>query len=190
MVRMGRSRTRAVASLAAAAFVGGCAGGGTPQTVSPGTISVVTDGGTYEIHRTEEIRPNQAVTVTRDQAWAILPAVYDDLGMEPDVRDPGTFQLGVSRHRFGSRMLNRSASDFFDCGLDPGLNRPIAGQMPIDAQVVTQVLGTTGGAELRTVVQGSARKSGGNAGIATCRSTGLLEILIGEMVQRLASGGG
>jgi hypothetical protein len=189
MARMGSIRAGA-AAWAAAAVLGGCAGAGTPRTVSPGTISVVTDGGTYEIHRTEEVRPNQAVTVSRDKAWAVLPAVYDDLGMEPDVRNPGAYQMGVSRHRFGSRILNRSAGDFFDCGLDPGLNRPIAGQMPIDAQVVTQVFGTAAGAELRTAVQGSARKSGGNAGIAPCRSTGLLEILIGQMVQRLASGGG
>jgi len=190
MVRMGRNRAGVVTWAAAAAVLGGCAGTGTPRTVSPGTISVTTDGGTYEIHRSEGIRPNQSVTVSRDRAWTVFSAVYDDLGQEPDVRNPGAYQLGVSRHRFGSRILNRSASDFFDCGLDPGLNRPIAGQMPIEAQVVTQVIGTTEGADIRTVVEGSARRSGGNAGIATCRSTGLLEVLIGEMVQRLGSGGG
>jgi len=47
--------------------------------------------------------------------------VYADLGFEPDVRDASRRTLGVSAHRFSARFLGRNASDYFDCGLDPGL---------------------------------------------------------------------
>jgi len=59
----------------------------------------------------------------------------------------------------------------------------------VTARVVTQVLAEGTGAELRTVVEGSARRTGGNAGTATCRSTGLMETVIAQMVQREAAPG-
>ena len=130
---------------------------------------------------------NHAVTVSPAQAWAVLPQVFDQLEIEPDVQDPAHRRLGVSAHRFSSRILNRNASDFFDCGLDPGLQRPLADQMPIMARVVTEVHPLAEGPELFTTVEGSARRSGGNAGTATCRSTGLMEVLVGQMVQKLAA---
>lgn len=176
------------ACLAVLVTFSGCASAAAPGTRDPAVVTVVTGSGqTWEIQRGADIRVNRTVTITRDQAWAALPRVYETLGLEPDVRDPAGRTLGVSEHRFSREILNRQASDFFDCGLDPGLNRPLADQVPINARVTTQVLATEGGAELRTVVEGSARRSGGNAGIAPCGSTGLLEVLLGEMVQRLGA---
>lgn len=172
----------------------GCAGGGSGTGAAvardPAAIIVATPGGSWEVRRSEDVRLNQRLTVTRDEAWSVLPRVFEDLDVEVDVRDVAGRRLGASAHRFGSRILGRDASDFFDCGMDPGLNRPLAGQMPITAQVVTDVMASGAGAELRTTVQGTARRSGGNAGVATCRSTGLLEVLIGEMVQQMASSPG
>ena len=168
--------------------VAGCAASAAPGTRDPGRVSIVTgQGATWEVQRGADIRVNQTVAATPDQAWTILPMVFEELGIAVDVRDPAARRLGASAHRFGSRFLNRSASDFFECGLDPGLNRPIAGQMPITARVVTEVMGRGEGAELRTVIDGVARRSGGNAGNAACRSTGLLEVLIGQMVQKMAA---
>jgi len=166
----------------------GCATGAPAGGRDPSTISIITGGGQiWEVRREAEVRLNQRVTVTQDEAWAALPGVFDELGIDADVYEPAVRRMGVNQHRFSGRVLNRSASDFFDCGLDPGLNRPLADQMPISAQVVTQVLAVADGAELHTEVKATARRSGGNAGIATCRSTGLLEVLIGEIVQKTAA---
>ena len=182
-----RLRGRARTSVALATLLAGCATTA-PGTQDPTVVSIVTgDGTTIEIHRGADIRVNQAVTVSPAQAWAVLPQVFGELGIRPDVQDPSRRQLGVSAHRFSSRILNRAASDFFECGLDPGLQRPLADQMPITARVVTEVHALAEGAELLTTVEGSARRSGGNAGTATCRSTGLMEVLVGQLVQKLAT---
>ena len=179
------ARTRM--SPALAVLLAGCATAA-PGTQDPSVISIMTGGGTtINIQRGADIRVNQAVTVSPAQAWAALPKVYAELGITPDVQDPTHRRLGVSAHRFSSRILNRNASDFFECGLDPGLQRPLADQMPITARVVTEVHALSEGAELFTVVEGAARRTGGNAGTATCRSTGLMEVLVGQMVQKLAA---
>lgn len=159
-----------------------------PGVRDPSVITVVIPGGdTWEVRRAPEVRRNQPVTVAPDKAWAVLPGIYVELGMDADAVDPRARTLKASQVRFSGRVFNRNVSDFFDCGLDPGLNRPLADQMPVSAQVVTEVLAVGATTELRTTTQATARRSGGNAGVASCRSTGLLEILIGEMVQRRAS---
>lgn len=175
----------AVTALPLLAGLAGCAAAPAAGTRDPAVITIMTGGGeSYQIRRGSDVRVNPTVTATPAEAWTVLPDVYRGLGFEPDVQDSGVRTLGVSAQRVSRRLLNRAASDFFDCGLDPGLNRPLADQGPITASVVTQVVGVGGGAELRTVVSGTARPTGGNAGLAQCRSTGLLEALIGDMVQK------
>lgn len=186
-----RRLVRAFGSMGTTVLLLGCAStGGATDVGDPATVSIVTGGGeVWEIRRSSEIRVAQSVTVSPADAWSVLADVYRDLGLDADIRDSSVRELGVSQFRFPTRFLNRAASDFFDCGLDPGLNRPLAGQVPINGGVTTRVLAGAGdgaGANLQTTLNGTARRSGGNAGIATCRSTGLLEVLIGEMVQARA----
>ena len=180
-----RFRSTGVAEvLSVLPFIAACATAGA-GTRDPSSVSVITGSGeTIEIRQGPDIRLNQRVTVTRDEAWAALPRVYEALGMTPDVRDPAGRQIGVSAHRFSGRILSRYPSDFFDCGLDPGLNRPLADQAPVIARVVTDVVAVGAGAELRTLIEATARRTGGNAGTAACRSTGVMEELIARMVER------
>lgn len=183
------SRSFVLALLLAAT---GCAsGGGGPSASSdPGVVAItIGDGSTWELRRGSDIRLNQPVTLSTEEAWAALPGVYQRLGLTPDVRHPATRQIGVSNHRFSRQVLNRRASDFFDCGSDPGLNRPTADQVPIDARVVTRVVQGGGGTELQTTLSGTARRTGGNVGVAECQSTGLMEMLIGRMVEGRGDGG-
>ncbi|HEX9886822.1 MAG TPA: hypothetical protein VGA70_10050 [Longimicrobiales bacterium] len=178
------------ARLALLLTLAGCASG-TGGGQDPSMVSIVTpDGAPWEIRRSQDLQLNRAVAASPDETWAALSEVFAAIGLQPDIRDSGRRRLGVSGHRFSGRILNRTASDFFDCGSDPGLNRPLADQVPITAQVMTDVLAVGATAELHTVVQGTARRTGGNAGVAACRSTGLLETVIGEMVQKVAVTGG
>lgn len=173
-----------------ALLAGGCATGGPGSSTDPSIVAVtIGDGTTWELRRGTDVRLNQAVSLNAQEAWAALPDVYQRLGLTPDVRDASTRQLGVSNQRFSRQVLNRRASDFFDCGSDPGLNRPTADQVPVDARVVTRVMERAGGAELQTTVQGTARRTGGNVGVADCQSTGLMELLIGRMVQESGAEG-
>jgi hypothetical protein len=96
---------------------------------------------------------------------------------------PGRRKQVVRRNPL-SRRPDLAAVGFFDRGLDSELNLPTADRGPIDARIVTQVLG--GSRLRRSPPPPTARRSGGNAGVAGCRSTGLLEIPIGEMVRERA----
>lgn len=173
------------------AGVGACASGGAaPRVTEPGVVAVVTaSGDTWEVRRSPEVQVNPRVQVPPARAYEVLPAVYAELQFPADLQDPAARQIGVSEQRFSRRILGRSPSDFFDCGLESGLNLPLADRAPIDARIVTQVLGGGDAAEIATTIRATARRSGGNAGVAECRSTGLLEILIGDMVRERAGPG-
>jgi len=166
-----------------------CAAPGGTVVQDPGVVTVVTgDGQTWQLHRGVDVRLNQQLTVGGEAAWVALLRVYELIGIEPDILAPAQRQIGAAAHRFSREILKRPASDFFDCGTDPGLNRPLADQVPIRARVVTEVLERPTGSELRSTVQGSALRTAGAAGTASCRSTGLLEVLIARMTQDLATG--
>lgn len=184
----GRAGVARMLGLAGLLGVGACAaGGGAPRVTEPGVVAVVTaSGDTWEVRRSPDVRANPRVQVPPDRAYAVLPAVYAELQFPADLQDPAARQIGVSEQRFSRRILGRTPSDFFDCGLDSGLNLPLADRAPIDARIVTQVLGGGDAAEIATTIRATARRSGGNAGVAECRSTGLLEILIGDMVRERA----
>ena len=73
--------------------------GAAPGTRDPSAIAIVTGGGTWEIERGIDIRANQRVKVTRDEAWAILPRVFEALEIETDVVDQAGRRVGASQHR-------------------------------------------------------------------------------------------
>lgn len=165
----------------------GCASGPGASYREPGTVAVVTPEGTFTITTGADVRATPTVTVSPDEAWAVLPRVYETLGLRADAVEPARRRLGVSQHRFSGQILKRAPSEFFDCGMDPGLTVPLADRAPITAQVVTEVAGAGAGTEVRTTVGGTARRPGGAAGVAQCRSLGLLELLIAKMVEELAA---
>jgi hypothetical protein len=163
----------------------GCAGATSGSSGEGSGLTVMTgDGVSYTFDRAPVFQADQSVTLSPEEAWSVLPWVYQALGLEVETRVDAQRRLGSGPHRFSGSVLNRRPSDFFDCGTDPGLMRPLADQSPIDARVVTTVVaGSDGTAQLRTEVSGSARRTGGTAGRAECRSTGLLEGLIARMVE-------
>jgi hypothetical protein len=175
--------------------LGGCAsggGGGSTFTDSEGgLVQVMTgDGEVWQIRREADRRTVPQVSVTPEEAWRVLPLVYEMAGIELTTILPEERRLGNRSHRFQREIMNRRASDYFECGTDPGLLRPLADQSPIDARVETQVVAVSGGAEIRTVVAGTARRTGGSAGRANCESTGLLEVIIARLTEEFAAGTG
>lgn len=174
----------------AAALAAGCASAGSGGSYrEPGTVSVVTPDGTFQIPMGADVRAVPTVAVSAGDAWSALPGVYQALGIETDVMEPARRRIGATQHRFSGQILRRSPSEFFDCGTDPGLTVPLADRAPINAQVITEVVGSGDGAEIRTSVSGTARRPGGAAGVAQCRSLGLLEILIARMAEERAKPG-
>jgi hypothetical protein len=170
-----------------AACAGGSGGGSESRTVS----IITGDGQHIEVRRSIEPPSDQRLPLSPEEAWELLPEVYRALSLEPDIAVPAQRELGVSNRRFRGRILDRRAADFFNCGVEPGLNRPLADRASIDARIGTQVLaGPDGTASLRTRIQATAQPPGGTGGRAECRSTGLLERVISELTQELATAGG
>lgn len=179
----------AVCAVAGLSLAWGCAAGSGGGLVhEPGMMAVVTPDGTYAIPMGMEARGNQRVPVSVQAAWSVLPRVYEALGVDTDVFAPAQLQIGTTQHRFSGQILKRAPSDFFDCGLDPGLTVPLADRAPITARLITEVVAVGDGSELRTTLTGTARRPGGAAGTANCRSLGLMEVLIAKMVEDLAGG--
>jgi hypothetical protein len=181
-----------VAALAVAALVAGCASGG-PGTFTgqsePGLVQVMTgDGAIWQIQRGSDLRSTPRAEVSPAEAWRVLPLVYELLDIELTTLVPAERRLGTGEHRFQRQILNRRPSDFFECGSDPGLMRPLADQAPIDARIETRVVGSGGGSEIRTAISATARRSGGSPGRANCESTGLLEVIIARLTQEFATG--
>ncbi len=183
--------------LAVAVSVGGCAsgGGGGGDTFTgvtdAGLVQVMTgDGAIWQIQRGSNLRNTPRAEVSPDEAWRVLPLVYEMIDIELTTILPAERRLGNGDHRFQRQILNRRPSDFFECGSDPGLMRPLADQAPIDARIETRVVGSGGGSEIRTAISATARRSGGAPGRATCESTGLLEAIIARLTQEFAAGTG
>lgn len=163
-------------------------GGGGAETR---TVTIVTgDGQRIDVQRTTEPPLDLRVAFTADEAWSVLPDVYQALSLEADIRVPGRREIGVSQRRYRGQILDRRATEFFNCGVEPGLNRPLADRARIDARIVTTVLENSDGtASLRTRIQASALPTGGTGGRAECRSTGLMERIIAELIRERAPEG-
>ncbi|TVR58640.1 MAG: hypothetical protein EA422_15915 [Gemmatimonadales bacterium] len=141
------------------------------------------------MRRTTTPPADQRLEISPEEAWAALPAVYRAVGLDPDIRNPSIRQLGVDRHRFPARILDRRPSEFFNCGVEPGMNRPLANQGRIDAQIITTVRTRSDGtASIVTQISAVATPRGAG-GRSECRSSGLLEQVIVDLIRdRTAAG--
>lgn len=191
------------AILATVALLSGCAGApGGARADTPQTYAIAIDRGDHVEIRHIEIgggpNPNlgSRLQVTATQAWAVLPDVFEELGLEVRGMDTNRRELAAPEFRLSGPFLGRRASDYVDCGYDPGLMRALADQATVELSIRSVVAGPDDGpATLNTVVTGSARRGAGAAGRANCQSTGLLELIMARMVDahaalRLIEGGG
>lgn len=188
------------ALLATVTIFSGCAGAaGGARDDTPQTIAItLAEGEIRHIEIGGGPNPNMGsrLQVTAEQAWAVLPDVFEELGLEAMGIDTSRRELAAPEFRLSGPFLGRRASDYVDCGYDPGLMRALADQATVEMSIRTTVTGTDNGpATLNTVVTGSARRGAGAAGRANCQSTGLLELIMARMVDahaavRLIGGGG
>ncbi len=187
---------RILTSLAAAVVLAGCAstpsGGARSDTAQ--TYAITIDRGDHVEVRHIEIgggpNPNmgQRLQVTAEQAWAVLGDVYEELGLPVDAMNTSRREIGASEFRLSGPFLGRRASDYVDCGYDPGLMRALADQATVELSVRSVVAGQGDNpAQLNTVVIGSARRGVGGAGRAACQSTGLLELVLARLVDTHAT---
>jgi hypothetical protein len=171
---------------------GGGAGPGTTlvgNTPGGGVMVMTGDGESLEIRRGGDLRAIPRIEAPVDQAWRVLPLVYELMGVEPDGLLPAERRLTVSQVRFQRQIMGRRPSDFFECGYDPGMNRLLADMAPIDASIETRLVSVSGGGtEVRTSIRATTRPTGGSAGRANCESSGLFETIVARLTQEFVDG--
>jgi hypothetical protein len=165
-----------------------CASANRPSDVgTPSMVSYSGAGGRSTATLTAEAGVGETTFQQSPAAvWAVLPAVFSQLGIEATVNDPAGGQMGNPGYE-PRRIENRRLSSFLDCG--SGLTGDYADtyrvRLMIRVELISSAIETT---VVRTTVDAYAqdRNTSGNA--IHCRSRGSLERRVGELVaERLAA---
>lgn len=174
-------------------LVAGCASAGGAAEGGSGTVTtthVETSGGTLTL----EARPEGAraadllLPVAEARVWAVLPAVYEELGIAGGAVSGQARTFGSGTLRAQGRLAGSRASLYLDCGRNP-IGAPVADNTPLEVAVSTTLESQgSGSTRVRTHLRAMAVPSaGGNT--LPCSSTGKLETRIQERIgARLASG--
>ena len=111
------------------------------------------------------------VPVGGDSAWALLPGIYESLGLPLDEHDARVKRLGTCWKRVRSRLGGSQLSRYLDCG--ELRQMPNADAYDVDVLVLTAVRQENGSPVIATIVLGWANAPGG--GRQWCQSRGALE---------------
>jgi len=175
------ARTAALVAAALGLTAAGCASTGTaPVESATGTTqtTVRMDGGSAASYQAELSHSDRAtetdLAVPADRAYAVLPLVYEQLGLKINTAVSDTRTIGVSSastRRVGKEPLSR----FISCGTNV-TGTPLADTYAVTLTVLSRVTpsGTTGSL-LSTQVIASAQPMSTSGTTVTCESKGELE---------------
>src|SRR5262249_45883769 len=140
------------------------------------------------------MNPNNAavehtVPFTVAQVWAILPAVFDSLGIPVNSLDPNKHLAGNAGFKLRQRLGKTPLSRYFDCGQTQV--GPNADSYDVFLTVLTQVTPNgTAGARLSSTIDASAKPLAFSQGYSQCSSNAVLEKRLEELVTKLAGAPG
>lgn len=122
---------------------------------------------------------------TADAVFALIPGVYQDLGINVGTIDGSNRTAGNTQIRVRGRLGRLPLSTFLDCG-QTGLRGAAADAFPVRLSVVSTVIPNGGESRLLTRVE-AAYTTAEASGTVACTSTGELEGMIGRAVQERAA---
>jgi hypothetical protein len=143
---------------------------------------VETPGGVIQIdwHR-QRTYDETKLLVGVDQAWAAIPAVFGELGIDPNVVDSRQHVFGNAGTSYRRSLGNQRMSHYFDCGSTTGISN--ADQYDLFVRVITQIIPAEAGlSALRTQVEATGHATATSGQVVRCASTGALEERIAHMV--------
>lgn len=122
----------------------------------------------------------RTLTATVTQVWAVLPAVFAQLGIEATRVDSSEGVIGNPAYR-ARRIEGKRMSEYLDCGRSFGSN--YADQYAVTLGILVQLVSSPGGGTVvRTVVDAYARDPSQNGNAVHCITWGSLERRIGDLV--------
>ena len=179
-----RHATALLLPLTLAACAGSQAGPDPVPSASPTqtTTRIDTEVGQVAFVATgERFDTSTEIDAPVDRVWAVLPAVYQELGVEYTTIESSSHRIGNSallvRRQLGRTPLQR----LLDCGT--GQLGPNAASYQVAMSVFTQLAPAVGGGTTAvTNVEASARPVSLSGNPVTCGSTRLLEKQIATLV--------
>ena len=180
-------------SLAGLLVLCACASGGSSSTKEKSSDSpllqqrvqstrIETPGGVIQIDWHEQRTYDETkLLVGVDKAWAAVPAVYGEIGIEPTLVDSKQHVFGNAGANYRRRLGAQRMSRYFDCGSTAGISN--ADDYDLLIRVITQIIPAEGGlSAVRTQVEATGHASATSGQVVRCASTGALEERIAHMV--------
>ena len=116
-----------------------------------------------------------------DKAWAAVPAVYGELGIQPSLVDSKQHVFGNAGTTYRRKLGSQRMSHFFECGSTAGISN--ADDYDLLIRVITQIIPAEGGlSAVRTQAEATGHATATSGQVVRCASTGALEELIAKMV--------
>jgi hypothetical protein len=162
---------------------------GTPgQTGATGgeNTQVIASGESLTVSTSTQFRLIGAdIAAPVDRVWAVLPAVYEELGLQATADAPRR-TVAVRGAVINRRFQGRSATQFLDCGSGQfGAEIAAQNEIRMDLQTTVQPGTTAATSRLETGLRASARgATGANALMAVCHTKQTLEALVAERVRQ------
>jgi hypothetical protein len=183
-------QTRSCALLVALASLGCAASTGTQANSGPEPerVTVISAGNqVLEIHSTADGAGSYWADAPIERVWAVLPQVYEDLGVPLTVHDSVGKRIGNAGFR-ARRIGGSRLSQFLRCGTG------VTATPNADSYLVTMSLTTrlsepdVGGTTIVTLFRATAKPRDVGGMTVNCASTGKLESRISEMVTEKLAG--
>lgn len=119
--------------------------------------------------------------------WAALPAVYADLGLEVNFREPSPKRTGTCYQQVHGRLGREALSTYLDCGDSRSV--PNADRFDVALTVLTTVVAVSDQtAKVYTFVLGAGNDGASSTGRVWCYSKGALEDLIRKRLEERLAG--
>ena len=155
---------------------------------SPERLTVISAGlGAMEVRTTADAAGSYWADAPIEHVWAVLPQVYEDLGVPLEVHDSSGKRIGnpsFRARRIGGSRLSR----FLRCGTGVTAT-PNADRYQVTMSLTTRLIESDeGGTTILTVIGATARPRDVGGTVVNCASTGRLESQISEMVEEKLGG--
>ncbi|MBX7120001.1 MAG: hypothetical protein K1X31_13495 [Gemmatimonadaceae bacterium] len=146
---------------------------------------VTTGGGTLQMNAMNiDLDVKLFVTGTPDEAWAVLPGVYQELGIPLTLNDPRSKSIGNTGWRTRRAIGRVPAQRYLDCGSSGTIEN--AETYQLNLSIVTRILpNPNGGSVVSTAISGTGKNPiTSSSAEVRCASKGDLELRIRDMVQK------
>ncbi len=157
-----------------------------PAPPTPPQVIEVSGAAPLRVEK-ERIASGGSVAAPIGQVWNVIGTVYRELGIEPTTILSDTYVIGNQSLKIRRSLGGTPLSRYIDCGSGTGVG-PNADYYNVELSVMTYLLANgSGGTDIRSVVDATAKPVSLGSNPVACSSTSLLESRIAKMLQERMS---